>query len=756
MTQMSPSLDKVDDFLSQLSQLSQERLSEDQNRQQALERNIQSLRSSSSSPHKRLDSFTPSKPAYTDVPSLKFNRDKRLGNTPPPKPQRPKPNLQESRDESPPPLLPRRREETPPALPRRRDASEDEQTPPLPQRRYLKTPPQKPSQKPGDFTIDLVKPVSAPTAHKIKPLASRGSSNQREVSDSQEKRFRSFAEVENSIKGEPAKPAKPSKSDGLSSSISPSSATSGVVDAVAASQNSKPLGEKPVIAAKFVPQTDEVEVVSPTRGIRSTSWIDSAQSRSPIRNRSPVTPITMKPKPQVKPKVEANLETKATPKPVIIKPKPIVETFTKPSYDNYKSKDNEPLLSQLAKMKDKPKPVPKPKPADLAKYDENTTTELKTQLTKLASNKTSSQPIKPIKPSVMKYKEQDTSLLNSQISRLGKRTALESAPVDFKSQLNSIIRVTTAPQLGGPPATKLHQLERSQSFPIEKRPDTESTSKLTHPQKSRAKGPKRRLPKNLNRGTSMPSSAEAKKFPPPTNKDSTLETKKASTPETKKVPPPINKASKPKPKTQPVEDVKTSLQFKGEITEKVNDVIAVIPPKLEQLQQYFKHHFVQDVESYIDEFKSLDSDQVLESFKQLKVNSVTVTISIVGLTTLFVLGRLLFGGSSATSEEKPKKKKKKTSKAKKANKQIQDLLDNFETTWVPQINDYFNDYKTMKPEDAQYKYKYFQEMLLKELFKLDEVDTLGNPVIRENRKKVIQFIQDHQKRLDAFKKEVDL
>ncbi|EGV63183.1 BAG domain-containing protein [Yamadazyma tenuis ATCC 10573] len=193
-----------------------------------------------------------------------------------------------------------------------------------------------------------------------------------------------------------------------------------------------------------------------------------------------------------------------------------------------------------------------------------------------------------------------------------------------------------------------------------------------------------------------------------------------------------------------------------QITEKVNDVIAVIPPKLEQLQQYFKHHFVQDVESYIDEFKSLDSDQVLESFKQLKVNSVTVTISIVGLTTLFVLGRLLFGGSSATSEEKPKKKKKKTSKAKKANKQIQDLLDNFETTWVPQINDYFNDYKTMKPEDAQYKYKYFQEMLLKELFKLDEVDTLGNPVIRENRKKVIQFIQDHQKRLDAFKKEVDL
>ncbi|SLA20934.1 BAG domain [Mycobacteroides abscessus subsp. abscessus] len=47
-------------------------------------------------------------------------------------------------------------------------------------------------------------------------------------------------------------------------------------------------------------------------------------------------------------------------------------------------------------------------------------------------------------------------------------------------------------------------------------------------------------------------------------------------------------------------------------------------------------------------------------------------------------------------------------------------------------------------------------MLLKELVKLDGIDVTGNDILRENRKKVIKFIQDHQKRLDKFKRDISV
>lgn len=191
------------------------------------------------------------------------------------------------------------------------------------------------------------------------------------------------------------------------------------------------------------------------------------------------------------------------------------------------------------------------------------------------------------------------------------------------------------------------------------------------------------------------------------------------------------------------------------IKQHFEEFVSDIPPKFEQLTKYAQEQFPKDFEVYVEQLKSINKDDLIADFTELKVTPITVTVGVVGLTTFLVVSKLLFGGSSST-EEKPKKKKKKMSKAQKANKSIQEVLEKIETTWVPEIEQYFEGYKAMKPEEVEYKYNYFQEMLLKELLALDSIDTLGNDIIRENRRKVIKFVQDHQKRLDAFKKELDL
>ncbi|ODV78987.1 BAG domain-containing protein [Suhomyces tanzawaensis NRRL Y-17324] len=124
--------------------------------------------------------------------------------------------------------------------------------------------------------------------------------------------------------------------------------------------------------------------------------------------------------------------------------------------------------------------------------------------------------------------------------------------------------------------------------------------------------------------------------------------------------------------------------------------------------------------------------------------------------TLLVFGTLysLYSVLSGPPTKTKKKAKKRLTKAQKANKFIQEILDNVESTFVPEIDEYIENYQSLKSEDVQYKYNYFNEMLLKEIMKLDGVEVGDNEVLRTNRKKVIKFIQDHQKRLDKFKKEV--
>ncbi|KAI3407146.2 hypothetical protein KGF56_000048 [Candida oxycetoniae] len=191
---------------------------------------------------------------------------------------------------------------------------------------------------------------------------------------------------------------------------------------------------------------------------------------------------------------------------------------------------------------------------------------------------------------------------------------------------------------------------------------------------------------------------------------------------------------------------------------------------IELLKQKIQLSFA-ELQPYIDYTKSMTAEEILDDFKNLKVNPITVSLTLFSLTTIFIIGRLLGNPSSSSlngtgtksghsehDEKKHKKKsssgKKKLSKAQKANREIQDILDFVESKYVPEIDKYIEDYKSLTEDEAVNKFNFFQEMLLKETLKLDAIDVIGNEILRENRRKVIKFIQDHQKRLDKFRKDV--
>lgn len=198
-------------------------------------------------------------------------------------------------------------------------------------------------------------------------------------------------------------------------------------------------------------------------------------------------------------------------------------------------------------------------------------------------------------------------------------------------------------------------------------------------------------------------------------------------------------------------------QLKNQIpttTEELQHYLELAKSKLttnwDQLTDLFEHH--------THEFTF---DNVLNDFKSFNVNPVTVSLTLISVTTLILLGKV-FGSSSSerheAGEKKHKKKsgKKKLSRAQRANKEIQEILDYVELEYVPEIDKYIENYQTLSKDELDNKFKFYDEMLLKELVKLDGIDVTGNDILRENRKKVIKFIQDHQKRLDKFKKDISV
>lgn len=155
------------------------------------------------------------------------------------------------------------------------------------------------------------------------------------------------------------------------------------------------------------------------------------------------------------------------------------------------------------------------------------------------------------------------------------------------------------------------------------------------------------------------------------------------------------------------------------------------------------------VQNYYHALAGTSTQELFDDLSHLKVTPATVTLVLTTLSTVLFTLKLLSPAQKAKSTHQPKKKKQ--SRSQKANKQIQAILDHVEETYVPQIDEYLENFLSYSKDDQQYKYKYFEEMLLVELMKLDDVNVAGNDILRANRKKVIRFIQDHQKRLDTVK-----
>lgn len=193
--------------------------------------------------------------------------------------------------------------------------------------------------------------------------------------------------------------------------------------------------------------------------------------------------------------------------------------------------------------------------------------------------------------------------------------------------------------------------------------------------------------------------------------------------------------------------------FKSQVKDHLSEVKNFIFSAKEGLQSRLEDSII-----YVKSLNTMSKEDILADFKQWKWTPITISTLFGILAAFYLLGRKgnqprALQGSKPKKNSK-KKTGKKLSKAQKANSDVQGILDYIKGKIVPEIDNYMQNYKNMKEENMQYTYNYFQETLLKELMKLDGVDINGNEIVRENRRKVINFIQGHQKRLDLFKKKI--
>ncbi|KAI5968233.1 hypothetical protein CANMA_002449 [Candida margitis] len=497
MTEVSPSSKKVDDFLSSLSQLSQERLKEDRQRQRNLQRNIDELRSrsNSASPVKNDSNYRSSstRSSYqVSAPNLKFNRSKNI-----------------------------RDDEVAPPLPKRRDMKEEEEDEPpaLPSRSKIaeETPPRLPTRKYQD-SIGLLQPVARKQAP-AKPSKPKAVYDKPEVLPSNNTEpggHRSFRDIENLIKSGKASTktlesaseqlqehkSKPAKPDWLSS-LSSSKST------VRTKQQSPSSSSAPTSA------------ITPTKP-KPNSWIDSAVSKSPESKPKTKAPLVKPNKPKhLELHCEAETTNNSEPEfmsqfsklkkpqlipqkePPVVKPKPNINTVHEPPAE-FQAKFNSIARSSPTKLKEK-----------AVNYEENDALELRSKLKKMA-------PAKPAKPkfNTSTYEQKDSEELRAQLDKLAhkkppKKPIKKAATEEFKSSLNkrdpepTINRAPDDLSFEDKLGALLSQapvLVKASTFPQTETAKTKTTRKqassktLTHATKSRAKGPKRKLPKNMQSG----------------------------------------------------------------------------------------------------------------------------------------------------------------------------------------------------------------------------------------------------------------
>lgn len=193
-----------------------------------------------------------------------------------------------------------------------------------------------------------------------------------------------------------------------------------------------------------------------------------------------------------------------------------------------------------------------------------------------------------------------------------------------------------------------------------------------------------------------------------------------------------------------MDDLKNHVQW-------AKDAVAETSKRLvAQAEHYVPPHVQDTLKHFANSLAATTRDAFLRDIKELRLTAATGTLVAVAVVVSLMV---LLSGKQSSKPVKPKKKKARLTRAQKVNREIQRILDFVEETYVPQIDDYIENYGGLSAQDKEYKFSYFQEMLLKELMMLDDVNVAGSDILRENRRKVIQFIQEHQTRLDKFRKE---
>lgn len=559
MTSMSPLSDKVNAFLSSISTLSQERLREDQERERLLQRNIDELRFSlrQGSPHKLSTFGSLHSAAYDrvndDIPGnlldmeLSFKQIK--SETPPPKPKRP-------------PQLPARPSgsvadnKRAPALPRRRCQEESEQldsnretedTPPLPRRR----------DGPVSFDIDLIQPIArSNVSRNPKPARFPEPMNTaiEELRSKRNGKLRSFLDMETEIK----------------------LGDTNTIESSKISRESKEMDSSPSASSKNSSNEDVTRLLDKPKKAPKPSYL-AYQAKNSSGDSHDSSKNTIKSKVMTKPQTR-NIETtrKASDslestlnKTIESKKHPKVVPEKKTSLPAFKTDKTTAELSEQHKI------VPLKKPPIPAKPALKNFVEKDEEFLKNLKNNLGQKPPKPRKPSVGLQARNFNEKLNdaahnkeseqipealAQLNKIKMVSATSSQVTDIKKDktitrkslmFESSLDLSTAQPL----RTQLSSLLKAKSFPLssgstlaptpcsmekaEKKQDTPSV-KLSHTNKQRSKGPRRRLPKSISKASLKNTTPVAEKV---LQEDATKEIKERI--DSKKTPPPVNKNKKP-------------------------------------------------------------------------------------------------------------------------------------------------------------------------------------------------------------------
>ncbi|CCE78041.1 Piso0_000654 [Millerozyma farinosa CBS 7064] len=559
MASITPSSDKVDTFLSNISTLSQERLKEDQERERLLQRNIDELRFSSrqGSPHKSSTLGLSHSAAYDRIEDGRLHNPlgremsfkQTTSETPPPKPKRP-PQLPSRpsgavADNKKAPSLPRRRNQD--ELTYEDNKSDDEDAPPLPRRK---------GADPISFDINLIQPIARSDVSRNAKLAKSPEPIDRIVGEPQREKnvgLRSFLDMESDIKlgdintkelGKISKESKEINNFPLSGS---QNGRNKEVSSPSDKPNKAPKPSYLAFSAKNSSPSfeDDSKNMNKSKVIAAPEISTTGSSKKAFGSLGSTPIIENKKEPKISPENKTSSSVSKADKIGIghsqerksfplknAPPKP-----TKPPLKNFVEKDEEFLKNLKNNLGRKP---PKPgKPSSELQTrknhdDVNDTTHNKkpdpipealAQMNKIRSVPAPSSQSTDIK--------KDNTITGR--STLSQSSSDLSGGQPLRAQLSSVLKAKSFPLSN---ASVLSTPQRS-TKETEKKEDTPNV-KLSHTNKQRSKGPRRKLPKGISK---TPSKSATPVEVNTSQEDATKETK--DEPDTKKTPPPVNKDKKP-------------------------------------------------------------------------------------------------------------------------------------------------------------------------------------------------------------------